>query len=286
MSTQVLQSLGIRGRYFEGPRWHDHHLLMVDSLARAVLRIGDDGAAEKVCDIEGISGGMGVMPDGEIFVTSMFDRKLLRYRNGRPAGAIDLSGVAAGTIDDMIVDGLGSIYVGDLGIDLLDPKRAPDAAKGRGRILKVDERGGARAVAEGLSFPNGIAVSGDRKMLVVAESDGDCLSRFEIKADGSLSSPLRFGRFGEPDGLCIDDDGAIWVSLFKEDAFVRVDQSGRELARVPVKGRRAVACALGGEALSTLYCISAETSHEDLMRGKSMAYLDATEVETPGFGWP
>jgi sugar lactone lactonase YvrE len=286
MTSPALQSLGIRGRYFEGPRWHDHHLLMVDSLARAVLRVGDNGTAESVCAIEGVSGGMGVMPDGEIFVTSMFERKLLRYRDGKPNGAIDLSGVAAGTIDDMIIDGTGTIYVGDLGIDLLDPKRAPDAAKGRGRILKVDMRGGAQIVAKALSFPNGIAVSADRTTLVVAESDGDCLSRFEIRADGSLASPVRFGRFGEPDGLCIDDSGAIWVSLFKEDAFVRVDPAGRELARVPVKGRRAIACALGGEERTTLYCITAETTHEDLMRGKSVAYLDAVEVETRGFGWP
>lgn len=286
MNARVLQSLGVHGRYFEGPRWHDHHLLMVDSLARTVLRIGDDGAAEKVCDIDGVSGGMGLMPDGEIFVTSMFDRKLLRYRDGKPAGAIDLSRAASGTIDDMIIDGFGTIYVGDLGIDLLDPKRVPDASKGRGRILLVDARGGARVVAEGLSFPNGIAVSGDRKTLVVAESDGDCLSRFEIKPDGSLSSPVRFGQFGEPDGLCFDDEGAIWVSLFKEHAFVRVDKDGRELARVPANGRRAIACALGGEELTTLYCISAETTHEDLMRGKSSAYLDAVEVDVPGFGWP
>jgi sugar lactone lactonase YvrE len=36
--------------------------------------------------------------------------------------------------------------------------------------------GAARVVAEGLRFPNGIAVSADHRRLVVAEMDGACLA--------------------------------------------------------------------------------------------------------------
>src|SRR6266852_3552163 len=118
------------GLYFEGPRWHANRLWMVDSLARSVLRLGMGGEAEKVCELNGISGGMGILPDGDLVVTSMFDRKLLRYADGRLSEHADLSNAAVGTIDDMIIDGTGRIYVGDLGIDLMNPNRKPDAAKG------------------------------------------------------------------------------------------------------------------------------------------------------------
>jgi sugar lactone lactonase YvrE len=216
----------------------------------------------------------------------MFDRKLLRYADGRLGEHTDLSNTAVGTIDDMIIDSSGRIYVGDLGIDLLNPNRKPDAAKGSGRVILVTPDGKARAVAEGLSFPNGIAISGDGKTMVVAESDGDCLARFDIRADGSLDFKQRFGNFGEPDGICMDRDDAVWVSLFKEDAFVRVDLAGNVLRRIPVPGRRAIACVLGGADRRTLFCITAETTHEDLFRGKSRAWLEAIEVANPGVGFP
>jgi sugar lactone lactonase YvrE len=284
MSETKSRTLVADGRYFEGPRWHAGRLYMVDSIARTVLAVSPEGAVETVCSIAGISGGMGILPNGDLLVTSMFDRKLLRYRGGELRGAIDLSSASAGTIDDMIVDAEGRIYVGDLGIDLMSPNRAPDASRGAGRILLVGEDGSARTVAEGLSFPNGIAVSGD--LLVVGESDGDCLSSYAIARDGSLGSHKRFGHFGEPDGVAIDSENAVWVSLFKEDAFIRVDLEGREMQRISVKGRRAIACALGGPSRKTLFAITAETTHEDLMRGKSHANLLAIDVAVAGSGAP
>ncbi len=284
MTNPHIRTLVADGRYFEGPRWHAGRLLMVDSLARTILAVSLDGKIETVCEIAGISGGMGVLPNGDLLVTSMFDRKLLRYRGSEQTGEIDLSAASAGTIDDMIVDARGRIYVGDLGIDLMSPNRAPDASRGAGRILLVGEDGSARTVAEGLSFPNGIAVSGD--LLVVGESDGDCISAYKIAPDGSLHSHKRIGHFGEPDGVAIDCENAVWISLFKEDAFVRIDREGRELQRISVAGRRAIACALGGPARKTLFAITADTTHEDLMRGKSHANLLSIEVAVAGAGAP
>ena len=51
--------------------------------------------------------------------------------------------------------------------------------------------------------------------LIVAESNGDCLSEFEIGADGLLTSRRRFAHIGEPDGICLDREGAVWVGAFK-----------------------------------------------------------------------
>jgi sugar lactone lactonase YvrE len=259
---------------------------MVDSLAQTVVSAALGDGARTEFGIAGISGGMAILPNGDVVVTSMFERKLLQYRNGLPSRTIDLADRSAGTIDDMIADDGGRMYVGDLGIDLLNPNRSPDASLGRGRILLVQPDGSARVVAEGLSFPNGIAISGDGTQLVVAESDGDRLSCFDVREDGSLVFRTHLGSFGEPDGVCFDRDNAIWVSLFKEDAFVRIDLGGRELQRVLVDGRRAVACVLGGADRRTLLAISADTSHQDLIRGKSCAIVEAIEVEVPGAGFP
>ncbi len=51
-------------------------------------------------------------------------------------------------------------------------------------------------------------------------------------------------------------------------------------------GRRALACALGGADRRTLFCLSAETSYEELRKGRSTSRIDVVEVDTPGDGCP
>jgi sugar lactone lactonase YvrE len=281
MQYTELTPLLTEGKYFEGPRWHGGKLWFVDSLAMKLLRVSLTGECETVCTIPGIAGGMGFLPSGDAVVTSMFDRKLLTLANGKLSTLCDLSKVAAGTIDDMIIDRHGRIFVGDLGFDL-----GKGGSHDNGQIIVVMPNGDTRVVARALHFPNGIAVSELGQRMIVAESDGNRLAEFAVSSDGSLDLKKRFGSFTEPDGICLDRDGAVWTSLFQEDAFVRIDSSGRALDRISIKGRRAVACALGGDDRRTLFCISAETTHEDLMRGRSSARIDVVRVEVPGAGYP
>src|SRR5438876_756845 len=93
--------------------------------------------------------------------------------------------------------------------------------------------------------PCGLGVLPDGR-IVVAEMDGECLAEYDIEADGGLNFRRRFGRMKTPDGICLDHEQAVWVASFDEDAFIRVDRGGRELQRLEVPGRRAIACVLGG----------------------------------------
>jgi sugar lactone lactonase YvrE len=271
------------GRYFEGPRWHSGRLWFVDCLNRTLLSLEPSGECERHAKIEDDTPcGLGILPDGKLVVLTMFRKRLMRYADGQLSLYADLSGVAKGTIDDMIIDGLGRAYIGDLGFDLPPP---PDRGAD-GRILLVMPDGKARVVADGLRFPNGIAISADNSRLVVAEMEGDCLAEYDVRADGSLDFRRRFGSMKSPDGICLDREGAVWVASYDEDAFIRVSREGRELQRMEVAGRRAIACALGGAERRTLFCLSAATSHAELRQRKSSARIDAVDVEIPGAGHP
>ena len=271
------------GRYYEGPRWHAGRLWFVDCMARTLLSLSPSGACEQHAKFDDdTSCGLGILPDGTLIVLTMFRKRLLAYRDSALSLYADLSGIATGTIDDMIIDGLGRAYVGDLGFDLPPP---PDRGA-PGRILLVMPDGVARVVAEGLRFPNGIAVSADHRRLVVAEMDGACLADYAIAPNGDLKLRGRFGSMKSPDGICLDGDGAVWVAAFEEDAFIRLDAEGRELQRIAVPGRRALACALGGPERKTLFCLSAATSYEELRQRKSSARIDVVNVEVAGAGYP
>jgi sugar lactone lactonase YvrE len=78
----------------------------------------------------------------------------------------------------------------------------------------------------------------------------------------------------------------VWVASFDEDAFIRLDRDGRELQRIKVPGRRALACVLGGLGRRTLFCLSAATSYEELRQRKSSARIDVVDVEVAGDGNP
>jgi len=270
------------GRYYEGPRWQGGRLWVSDTLSRSVMSFGLDGSRDRVCKIEDIPCGLGHLPDGDLIVLGMFQQRLWRCSQGSFALHADLSSIAAGTIDDMIVDACGGAYVGDLGFNLMSGPK-PGAL---GRILYVRPDGACRIVAEGLELPNGIAISEDNSRLVVAESAGDRLREFRVHADGSLSAPRAFGSFDEPDGVCIDQSGHVWVALFSEDSFVRVAPDGAVVQRVPTPGRRAVACCLGGAERRSLFCITAATTHEDLMQGRSTSRIEVLNVDVPGAGRP
>jgi sugar lactone lactonase YvrE len=270
------------GRYFEGPRWHAGRLWFVDCMDRTLLSLAPSGECDQHAKFDDTPCGLGVLPDGKLIVLTMFRKRLLNCSDGQLSLYADLSGIAAGTIDDMIIDGLGRAYVGDLGFDLPPP---PDRGP-VGRIILVTPDGAMRVVADGLRFPNGIAVSADNSRLVVAEMDGEGLADYDIGADGGLNFRRRLGSVKSPDGICLDRAGAVWVAAFDEDAFIRLDGGGRELQRIEVPGRRAIACVLGGPSRRTLFCLSAATSYEELRQRKSSARIDIVEVEIAGAGNP
>jgi sugar lactone lactonase YvrE len=269
------------GRYFEAPRWHDHRLWLVDSRARTLISVTPEGTPKIACTLQGIPAGLGFLQNGEAVVTDMHRRSLVRCAGGQAIDHADLSNLT-GTLDDMIVDEIGRAYVGDLGFDLKSGiKSGP-----YGRIILVEAGREPRVVADGLNFPNGITISDDGRQLVVAETNGDCVARFHIRADGSLEYDRRFGHFRAPDGVCMDRDHAVWVSLLDENSFVRVAPDGRILDRIAVPGRRAVACVLGGDDRKTLFCVSMDPDRGTETGPKSQSYVDATVVEVPGAGYP
>src|ERR1700730_13879775 len=174
-----LRSVLDGGRYFEGPRWHAGRLWFVDCVARTLLSLTPSGECEQHATFaDDTPCGLGVLPNGNLVVLTMFRKRLLTYTDGQLSLYADLSQIAVGTIDDMIIDGLGRGYVGDLGFDLPPP---PDRGAA-GRVILVMPDGETRVVADGLRFPNGIAVSADNSRLVVAEMDGACLAEYDIEA--------------------------------------------------------------------------------------------------------
>lgn len=267
----------------EGPRWHGGKLWFSDIHGARVMTVDLAGKLETVVAVPARPSGIGFDPRGRALIVSMQDRRLLRLEDGNLQEVADMSSLMPGDANDMVVDGKGRAYIGNFGFDLFaggEPK--PTC------LVAVDPDGRARIVAEDLAFPNGAVITPDQKTLIVAETFAGTLTAFNVKPDGSLGGRRFFAHLGDrqPDGICLDAEGAVWASCFGQDEFIRVWEGGEVAARVAVPGRRAVACMLGGEDRRTLFLLTAETTVEELSQGKSKGRIETARVDVPGAGFP
>ena len=97
-----------------------------------------------------------------------------------------------------------------------------------GFIVRVDARGAA-IVADGLGYTNEVAVHPNGQWLYVNETFARRLSRFALRADGTLGAKEVVTTFGTgtfPDGLAFDEDGHAWVVSIVSNRLIRVAPDG------------------------------------------------------------
>ncbi|MFL5289462.1 MAG: SMP-30/gluconolactonase/LRE family protein [Rhodopila sp.] len=266
----------------EGPRWHDDRLWFSDFYTYRVIAVGLDGKAEMMATVPACPSGLGWLPDGTLLVVSMDDRRLLRMQDGEFVVYADLSAVAGGPCNDMVVDAQGRAYVGNFGYERFKGEDARPA-----RLVRVDPDGRISVVAEDLLFPNGTVITPDGRQLIIGETMGNRLTTFDIEADGALHNRRPFavveGLF--PDGICLDAEDAVWVADPRGNRVVRVREGGVIADTIPLPGRNAYACMLGGPDGQTLFICTATGSGPE-RAGKTDGKIEYVQVGVPRAGLP
>ena len=273
----------------ESPRWHDGRLWFSSWGTNEIVAVDLDGNSEVIGAGGGGSGwAVNWLGDGRMLVTG---GELLRVEpDGSRIRHADLSHVSPYGWSELTVDGCGNAYVNSLNFDFADFGEVLASGAAPGKIALVTTDGTAREVADGLAFPNGMAVTADNATLIVAESFAARLTAFDIAADGSLSN-RRVWADVTGDGICIDAEGAVWCSAVGADdghVVVRVREGGEVLDRIEID-RPCYACMLGGEDGRTLFMVVAQWFGPDrmneLIEARTGQILTA-RVEVPHAGWP
>ena len=277
---QVLMS-GIA--FGEQPRWHEDRLWFSDMGAGEVVAVDLEGKSEVIARVPAMPMGLGWLPDGPLLIVSARDGLLLRLDpDGSLVTHADLTGLTGHAWSDMVVDGRGNAYIGNIGFEF------PGGEFATGILALVTPDGSARQVADGVSFANGMAVTPDNSTLILAESYASRLTAFDIAADGSLSNRRVWADLGGgvPDGICLDAEDAVWYSDVPNKRCVRVREGGEVLQTVDLD-RGCFACALGGADKRTLFLMAAEWSDPaSMMAGARTGQVLTLEAPAPGVGWP
>ena len=263
-----------------------------------VLAIGLDGSLETIARVPAQPAGLGFLPDGRVLVVAMRDRTVLcRKTDGSLDLHADLSALAPGFLNDMLVDGDGRGWVGNFGFDLYAGEPPRNTV-----LICVEPDGSAHVAAQDLCFPNGTVLTPDGKTMIVAETTANRLSAFSVSG-GQLGQRRTWAKFGEPptaadlsgtmgqiivgaDGICLDAEGAVWIADALHSRLLRVAEGGRILEELPVNGLGVFACMLGGEDGKTLFVCAAPSFHEEECLAKRAACILTTRVEAPRAGWP
>ena len=157
-----------------------------------------------------------------------------------------------------------------------------------GVIWLVRPDGTSRQVGGGIAFPNGMAITPDDSTLIVADSYTNKLVAFDITADGNLSNQRNWAQLGEgnPDGICLDAEGAVWYADVPHKHCVRVREGGEMLQTIALD-RGGFSCMLGGAEGKTLFIATAQWPGMDKMIGAPRAgQIVMTQVSVPHAGRP
>jgi len=260
----------------ESPRWHENRLWFSDWGAQEIVTVDLDGNREVVVRTPfALPFCIDWTADGQLLIVSGREGLLLR-RN--PDGSLikyaDLRSIADGVWNEIVVDGRGNAYVNG----------------GPGIIALLTHNGSARLVADGIAFPNGMAITPDNATLIIAESHGKKLTAFDITADGSLSNRRIWADLagGVPDGICIDADNAVWYADVPNKRCVRVREGGEVMQTVELD-RGCFACMLGGKDKKTLFIVAAEWRGMENIAEVAQARTGqvlTVDAPAPGVGWP
>jgi len=235
-------------------------LYISDVYNGTIYRIGPDGEA-KVWAKTGAPNGHKILPDGTHLVCDGSQHAVLHLdATGKIIGkaASEYEGKSLRSPNDLTLDQQGGFYFTDPGGSNLE--------KPIGTVHYVDSKGKTHLVAEGLAFPNGIAIRANGKTLLVGESKHNRILSYEIIAPGKVGKMRVFANLplkdteqiaNEPDGMCLDAAGNLYVAHYGMRQVQVLSPAGKLLRRYGAGNLTTSNVAFGGPRLDQLYVTGA-----------------------------
>jgi sugar lactone lactonase YvrE len=236
----------------ESPVWDDRtgRLVWVDLLGGIVHLTDIAIGADVAIPVGQIVGAVALCEDGRLVIAIEDGFARLDPSRGHVEVIAPVTAGDAGLrMNDGKVDPSGRFWAGSMAID----ERA-----GAGTLYRLDPDRSVTPVVGGLTIPNGLDWSADRRTIYYIDTTTSRVDRFDYDdATGTVSGrapvvaiePSR----GYPDGMTLDAEGFLWVALFDGWGVHRYAPDGRLDRRIEVPAAQCTSVTFGGRDYDELY---------------------------------
>ena len=251
----------------EAPRTHpDGNLYFTDVVGGGVHRLPPGGSPEVVVPGRPSVGGLAPHAEGGLVMSG---ESVVHWT---PEGTRELLRVDGVVFwNDLHVAADGSVYVGSI-CSPTDDLRAPRTP---GSCWRIGVDGTVTELYGDVGLSNGIGFAPDGRSIYHVDSTGKGFWAHDVDDDGSTSNPrfVRPGAFkkGIPDGMCVDEEGMLWVAHVQGSRVVRLTPGGRLIDQIEVPARVVTSVGFGGPDWSTMYIVTADSTDDPVLGGSIFA---------------
>jgi len=279
MSNSALPVLVARGLGFaEGVNFdREGTLYCVDIPGGAICRLQPDGSLTAWVRTGGRPNGSRFGPDGDLFVADCGNRSILRVST--ITGAFT---VYADQCDGHPLAGPNDLCFGPDGTLYFTDPEGSSLGNPIGSVYAVAAGQTVTRVATGLAYPNGLAVTPDGLILIVAETHTGVLHRFSLEPASRYQEltpfttlspaappPREFG----PDGMAFGTDGNLYVAHFGAGVIRVIAPSGEVVASLPAGGPAATNVAFWEHGLYVTEGLSGSVYRLDIGVGEHPPFM-------------
>jgi len=213
----------------------DGTLYCVDLEGGGVWRMPRGHALQHWVHTGGRPNGSRFGPAGDLFVADRGRKAILRLSTG--AGSI---AVYADRWEGRPFLGPNDLCFGPDGLLYFTDPEGSSLANPTGAVYAVAVDGSVARVAAGLAYPNGLAVTPDGAILIVAETATGLLRRYSLAAGGAREELEPFAALSKlgagPDGMAFGADGLLYVADYGLGFVHVVAPDGAVVAGMPGGG--------------------------------------------------
>jgi sugar lactone lactonase YvrE len=242
-----------QARLAEGPVWDADlgQLLFVDIFNGRLHRTRPDGGIDTLVELDEYLGAALPADDGTVLLAAASGFLRLDTVGRVEPLLLDLADRPDLRFNDAKCDPAGRAFAGTA--STVDATAAC-------ALFRLDDGPRTHAVVTGVGLSNGLGWSPGGTTLYYADTLSGRIDQFHYDIEtGAVHNraPFVAEKPGTPDGLCVDDEGAVWLALWEGGELHRYSPDGVLIAIVEMPVPHITSCAFGGSDGRTLFITTA-----------------------------